>query len=257
MEEAQLSNFEEMKADSGANPEESPPKSEPVSSVIIRRQVITTAGTIEENVEEPKIEQVASEEVVKTASSTPLTRSPQQPTSVSQPFEDQSAEESYDIDASQHYTEQTIVTNGQYTETTEEYPEQPVEYTATVEVQGTLSQIQIDGGQYVEQPPEEAKVGVEYTNLDVPSSQYQGQGATPFAGDGTQFIHQPTQSFQQFQNFNIARGPEDSPPSSVLYKNDPNLGSSRMYQVWSLKGGVVFRAGMICDLLEFYLGPFD
>lgn len=229
--------FNDMKTEADIKQESnSAGQEQNMSSVIIRRQVITTAGTIEENIEEPKIEQVAAEEVVKTSTSTPITGSPQEATSVTpqevQQFEEQSRqveEQHYEVEQQQHFTEQTE----QYPVTTQEYQvqEQPIEYTTTVEVatiQGSVPHIQIEGTQYAEQQ-EEAKVGVEYTNLDsVPSSQYQ---PTHFTGDNNQYItHQQFQN-PQFQNYGIAREPEDSPPNSVLFKNDPNLASSRMYQV--------------------------
>ncbi|KAF5305672.1 hypothetical protein FQA39_LY09161 [Lamprigera yunnana] len=187
-------------------------------SVIIRRQVITTAGTIEENVEEPKVEQVAEEEVVKASTPSSIGNGSPQDSSRHQ-YEGQQIEVT-------HFQDQVQVSAGEYPVTTQEYQVQEHgEYTATVQV-GT--QIQIDDGQYVEQT-EDTKVGVEYTNLDsVPSAQYQ---ATQFTSDSNQFLQQQSsgQSFQHFQNFTIARGADESPPNSVLYKNDPNLGSSRIF----------------------------
>ncbi|KAF2880246.1 hypothetical protein ILUMI_25924 [Ignelater luminosus] len=232
-----VSAFNDMKTEAEIKQESnSAGQEQNMSSVIIRRQVITTAGTIEENIEEPKIEQVAAEEIVKTSTSTPITGSPQEASSVTpqdvQQFEEQSRqveEQHYEVEQQQHFTEQTE----QYPVTTQGYQqvqEQPLEYTTTVEVatiQGNVPHIQIEGTQYAEQQ-EEAKVGVEYTNLDsVPAAQFQ---PTHFTGDGNQYIsHQQFQS-SQFQNYGIAREPEDSPPNSVLFKNDPNLASSRMYQ---------------------------
>lgn len=241
----QKEDFNEVKAEAEVKQESGSPEQEKMSSVIIRpqlRQVITTAGTIEESVEEPKIEQVVAEEIVKTSTSTPISGSPQEPTSVPpqevQQYEEQpqQTEEHYEVEQQQqHFQEQAVVAAEQYPVTTQEYQvqEQPIEYTTSVEVasmQGTVPHIQIEGAHYGEAQQEETKVGVEYTNLDtVPSAQYQQAGH--FSNDGSPFIHQQQQPFQQFQNYGIARGPEDSPPSSVLYKNDPNLASSRMYQV--------------------------
>lgn len=182
-------------------------------SVIIRRQVITTAGTIEENLEEPKIEH-AVEEVVK--SSTPSSINNDSP-------QDSSGQqyENHQIEVA-HFQES--VNNDEYPVTNQEYQEQGEYATA---------HIQIEGGQFVE-PSEDTKVSVEYTNLDsVPNAQYQ---ATHFTGDNNQFLQQPQpqqqtgQQYQQFQSFAIARSANESPPNSVLYKNDPNLGSSRIYQ---------------------------
>ncbi|KAF5277684.1 hypothetical protein FQR65_LT03664 [Abscondita terminalis] len=184
-------------------------------SVIIRRQVITTAGTIEENFKEPKIEQVAAEEVVK--STTPSSVNNDSPQNSSgQQYDNQSIEVS-------HFQEQVAVSSEEYATTSQEYQEQGEYATA---------HIQIEGGQFVEQS-EEPKVGVEYTNLDsVPNSQYQ---SSHFASDNNQFLQpqqqqqQSGQQFQQFSNYTIARGSTESPPNSVLYKNDPNMGSLRIH----------------------------
>lgn len=206
-----------------------------MSSVIIRRQVITTAGTIEQPPPEPKIEQVAAEEVVKTSTSTPLNGSPQEPSPVAsqdiQQYEEHStlAEVQYEVEP-QHFSEQGVVSTEQYSTANQEYSqEQPIEYTTTIEtanIQGSVPHIQIEGVQFSESH-DDVKVSVKYTDLDsVSSAQYQ---ASHFTADGNQYLHQP--QYQQYQSYGIAQGPDDSPPNSVLYKSDPNLSAARIYQV--------------------------
>ncbi|XP_031344373.1 GATA-binding factor 5-B-like isoform X3 [Photinus pyralis] len=207
--------FRKVKSEVQVKRERNSPVSEHnMSSVIIRRQVITTAGTIEENIEEVKHQQTAEEDGAKSSTPKPMgaTNSPQQ-------FEGQ-----LEVGHFQGQSEQYPVTSQEY-----QVHGQDGQYTATVQV---APHLQLENGQYVEQQ-EERKVRVEYTDLDtVPNSQY--PPGAHFANENAQFIsQQPTSQqpqFQQFQNFAITRGSDESPPTPVLYKSDPNLASSRIFQ---------------------------
>lgn len=156
---------------------------------VIRRNFITTSGTIIETSEEQPPEPT-TEEVVNTAGSTPHEQSP-----------------------SEHATEptETNIIVGGVTAVgipTENFQNanygQDLEY-ATLNIEGNVVPIAVTN---VEQSGE-------YANLQ--TAQY-NNGYT----DATQYLTQ-----QQYNNLYMERGVGSSSPNAVLYREDPNLAASR------------------------------
>lgn len=195
---------------------ESPHEPEqPASSVIIvrSRQVITTAGTIED-------ESKAQEQQEET------TRSPEQAQEESPSVENSNETTTIYQDQSQ-IGQERYVSNGDGTYTPQEYSEhhvagQVVYETAPVEIgEGTVHQM-IAAPHFDTEEPK-----VTYTNLQSVSSSFAG-GTSYASNDGTTYIQQ--HQYQQFGPPYASRTVGDSPPSgSLIHRNDPNLASSRIY----------------------------
>ncbi|XP_025829813.1 GATA-binding factor 6-B-like isoform X2 [Agrilus planipennis] len=250
-----------VKSDGEIKNEENSEAEQP-STVIIRRQVITSAGTIEETLENApiKVEDGSKKTLNNGATTTNNTnnKSLENASKTSSPERVQQSEDNnnqqqqnFELDRQQQQQQQqsnsqqqqrlfneqnVITTTEQYVNNNQEYrqvPEQTIQYTTTVEVPsvGTIQHIQIEGTTYptAEAAAEDPK-HVEYTNLEsVSSTQY--PNSQHFPADGNhQYISQGQYQQQQYQSYTVARENDDSPPNTLLYKDDPNLASSRMYQ---------------------------
>ncbi|XP_063902854.1 uncharacterized protein LOC135122539 isoform X6 [Zophobas morio] len=196
--------------------EETTETEQPTPSVIIRRQVITTRGTIEENVEEARIEQIAGEEIVKTSES-PVPETPQeQEHSSSQivQYEEQPASEQNYEESTQVYVTEGVITTESYSSQSE-YHQQPhtVAYTA-LDPSGTIT----------------IESTAEYADLEsVNNSHYTG---TQYGNDASQYLqHQQYQN--HYPNYAVDRTGADSPQSALFRDTDPNLASSR-YQTYEV-----------------------
>lgn len=192
-----------------------------IKSVITRRQVITTAGTIEENVEESRIDQVAGEEVVKTSTSPDPASSQDQIKNDSEAaqYEEEAApaEESFKetVQGVQHaFPDDTVVTTEAYPSSQPDYQHQQ-----TQELQFTTVEINPVGNVTIEQG--------EYADLET-APQYSHQ----YGNNAVHYL-QHHQYQNQFQNaYPLERtGTSDSPPSALYRNTDPNLASSSRYQV--------------------------
>ncbi|XP_028154852.1 GATA-binding factor 6-B isoform X2 [Diabrotica virgifera virgifera] len=177
---------------------------------VIRRNFITTAGTIVETNEEQPPEPT-TEEIVNTENSTPQEQSP-----VEHKIEPTETTTYQDLRMETHQREQ-------FTEPKQYTVEMPAEsfsgqnfsqdigYTsniATVNIEG--NEVPITISSEIDQP------GGDYTSLQ--TAQY-NNGYT----DGPQYLQQ-----HQYQNLYVDRGSvENSPPATLLFKDDPNLATAR------------------------------
>lgn len=177
--------------------EETPETEQQPTSVIMRRQVITTAGTIEENIEE---EQIAGEEIVNTSESPE--EQEQKNVQIVQ-YEEQNSEQNYEESGQVYVTGTVITTEGYSTQT--DYPQN--QYT-TLELPANATITTIEGD-YAE---------LESVNNSTYSGQYSGN-------DGTQYIHHQYQTPAQYSTYNVERA--ESPQTALYRDTDPNLASSR------------------------------
>jgi hypothetical protein len=181
-------------------------------SVIIRRQVITTAGTIEENIEEARIEQIAGEEIVKTSDSPVHQTSQDQEQSNSQiiQYEEQTTQDqNYEEAASSVYVTEAVITTEGYSSQAEYHqPQQTVPAYTTLEMP-TNTSITIESAEYAD---------LESVNTPHFGGQY--------ANDATQYLQQH-QYHTQYPNYTVERTGEESPQRALFRDTDPNLASSR------------------------------
>jgi hypothetical protein len=181
-------------------------------SVIIRRQVITTAGTIEENIEEARIEQIAGEEIVKTSDSPVHQTSQDQEQSNSQiiQYEEQTTQDqNYEEAASSVYVTEAVITTEGYSSQAEYHqPQQTVPAYTTLEMP-TNGSITIESAEYAD---------LESVNTPHFGGQY--------ANDATQYLQQH-QYHTQYPNYTVERTGEESPQRALFRDTDPNLASSR------------------------------
>ncbi|EFA04530.2 grain [Tribolium castaneum] len=190
-------------------PQETTETEQATTSVIIRRQVITTAGTIEDNIEE--VEQIAGEEIVNTSDSPVQQVAVDQEPNVVQivQYEDQPASE-------QHYEEGApsvyVCTTEAYHAQTE-YPQQETVAYTTLDIPANAQAITT-----IET--------TEYADLEsVNNTTYSGQYAS---NDATQYIH--TQYPADYGNYPGERAGAESPQTALFRNTDPNLASSRYSQ---------------------------
>ncbi|XP_074040471.1 uncharacterized protein isoform X2 [Leptinotarsa decemlineata] len=173
-------------------PQQQPQQRPPPSSTVIKRNFITTAGTIVENYDEQPPE-AAGEEIVNTSTSTPQEQSPV----------------THKIESPESGSYQEIITQRDIKTYSVEVPDT---YTAS----GTYSSelYSIDNSMTSVTISSDLEHQGDYTNLQ--TAQY-NNGYT----DASQYMEQ-----HQYQTLYTERGAVDSSPP-VLYRNDPNLGSSR------------------------------
>ncbi|XP_044267553.1 GATA-binding factor 3-like isoform X2 [Tribolium madens] len=191
-----------------AKPQETTETEQATASVIIRRQVITTAGTIEDNIEDPRIEQIAGEEVVNTSDS-PVQQvaSEQEQNNVVQivQYEEQpTSEQNYEEGAQQVFV---CTTEGYSSQA--EYPQQETVAYTTLNIPANAQAI--------------ATIETtEYADLDsVNNSTYNDQYA---GNDAAQYIqHYPA----DYGSYPGQRTGAESPQTALFRNTDPNLASSR------------------------------
>ncbi|XP_044267555.1 GATA zinc finger domain-containing protein 12-like isoform X4 [Tribolium madens] len=194
-----------------AKPQETTETEQATASVIIRRQVITTAGTIEDNIEDPRIEQIAGEEVVNTSDS-PVQQvaSEQEQNNVVQivQYEEQpTSEQNYEEGAQQVFV---CTTEGYSSQA--EYPQQETVAYTTLNIPANAQAI--------------ATIETtEYADLDsVNNSTYNDQYA---GNDAAQYIqHYPA----DYGSYPGQRTGAESPQTALFRNTDPNLASSRYSQ---------------------------
>ncbi|XP_064212968.1 transcription factor elt-1 isoform X5 [Tribolium castaneum] len=190
-------------------PQETTETEQATTSVIIRRQVITTAGTIEDNIEE--VEQIAGEEIVNTSDSPVQQVAVDQEPNVVQivQYEDQPASE-------QHYEEGApsvyVCTTEAYHAQTD-YPQQETVAYTTLDIPANAQAITtIETTEYAD---------LESVNNTTYSAQYG-------SNDATQYIH--TQYPADYGNYPGERAGAESPQTALFRNTDPNLASSRYSQ---------------------------
>lgn len=205
----------EVKAETSGNQVEQ----EQQSSVIMRRQVITTAGTIED--EAKAQEQAAAVESIN-ESEAPNEGSPQSAQAIVVQFQE---EPSSQIEQQERYENNNNEPNNYAPQ--QEYAQVggTVEYETTVNIQGSLQHV-IGSTQYETQDDTKRVV---YADLrSVQSSSF----ATPQAyahNDGATYMQQ--HQYQSYgQHYDASRNSDDSPPNTLVHGTDPTL-SSRIYQV--------------------------
>lgn len=182
----------------------------PTQSVIIRRQVITTAGTIEENIEETKIEQIAGEEVVNTSESPEEQVISEEGTTIVHYEEQTTPDQNYDDSQSLYVTEAVITTEGYPSQGDYHQQPQTVAYTTTLDMQ---------------QPNAITIESAEYAQLEsVNNPHYNG----PYENEAAQFLHH--QYPNQYSGYSDDKTGIINPQAALYRDTDPNLGSSR-YQV--------------------------
>ncbi|RZC35764.1 transcription factor GATA-4-like [Asbolus verrucosus] len=187
---------------------------QPAQSVIIRRQVITTAGTIEENIEEARIEQIAGEEIVKTSES-PVQNAQEQDQNNSQivQYEDQTtSDQNYEEAGQQVYVTEAVITTEGYSSQAEYNQQSTVTYEA-LEMAPNAS-ITIESA--------------EYADLESVNNPHYNQ----YGNDATQYL-QHHQYQNQYSNYTVDRAGAESPQSALYRDTDPNLASSR-YQTYDV-----------------------
>lgn len=193
--------------------EESPAEPEQPPPTVIRRsmrQVITTAGTIEENIDDSQIEQIAGEEVVKSTDSPVQQTQDGESTSQMTHYEEQaSSEQNYEETAQQVYITEAVVTEGYST----------TEYDGTHHVTYTTLEMPSNSSITIEQQQT-------YTDMDSVSS---SQFAAQYGNDATPYI-QPQHYQTTYHEYSVERTGDESPQSALFRDTDPNLASSR-YQV--------------------------
>lgn len=200
------------------------PEQQHPSTVIMRRQVITTAGTIED---ETKAEQPSPQEANLRASDASAEASPQNGTTP-QPVqyqESNGAPEGPQRGAAAAFDQEhfTVATSEGYTDQSE-YQGVSDEIHYTVAIQGHPHDLPIAGAHY--DAAEDAKGHIIYTNLESVSSPYTSNQHYN-ANDATTYIQH--HQYPGYQQHYTSRSPEDSPPSNLVHRNDPTLASSRVY----------------------------
>lgn len=182
----------------------------PPQSVIIRRQVITTAGTIEENIEETKIEQIAGEEVVNTSEPQEEQVITEEGTTIVQYEEETAPDQNYDEAQSVYVTEAVITTEGYPSQADYHQQSQTVAYTTSLDMQQSNA-ITIEPAEYAQ---------LESVN----NPHYNG----PYENEASQFLHH--QYPNQYPGYSDDKAGILNPQTALYRDTDPNLGSSR-YQV--------------------------
>lgn len=204
-------------------PEPQQPHQQHPSSVIMRRQVITTAGTIEE---ETKTEQPSPPDNTMKASDASAENSPQDGTIQAAQYQESSDGQSrpaFEPDARFPVT----TTEGYSNPNDYQNVSDDIQY--TVEIQGHLHNIPMTGTHY--DATEDPKGQITYANLESVSSPFpnnQHYNAT----DAASYIQQ--HQYQNYQQHYTSRSPDDSPPSSLVHRSDPTLASSRLYTAVSM-----------------------
>ncbi|XP_072379797.1 uncharacterized protein [Diabrotica undecimpunctata] len=175
---------------------------------VIRRNFITTAGTIVETNEEQPPEPT-TEEIVNTENSTPQEQSPVE--HKIEPTETTTYQELHQTHQREQFTEPKQYTVEMPAESfSGQNFSQDIGYTsniATVNIEG--NEVPITISSEIDQPGD-------YTSLQ--TAQY-NNGYT----DGPQYLAQ-----HQYQNLYVDRGSVgNSPPATLLFKDDPNLAAAR------------------------------
>lgn len=203
---------EEIKAESSGNQVEQ----EQQSSVIMRRQVITTAGTIED---EAKAQEQA--EAVETIESEAQNEgSPQSAPAIVVQFQEQPSSQ---IEQQERYENNNNEPNN-YT-SQQEYTQvgATVQYEATVNI--PLQHV-IGSTQYETQDETKRVVYADLQSVQSPSF------ANPQSythNDGAIYMQQ--HQYQSYgQHYDASRNSDDSPPNTLVHGTDPTL-SSRIYSV--------------------------
>lgn len=191
------------------------------SSVIMRRQVITTAGTIED---ETKAEQLSPEENTVKTSDASTESSPQNGTP--QPVQYQEGREAQNRAAFEQEGFAVATTEG-YNNNQNEYHAVSDEIPYTVTIQEHPHNIHIGGTHY--EATEDAKGQIIYANLESVSSPFASNQHFN-ATDAASYMQQ--HQYQNYQQHYSSRSPDDSPPSNLVHRSDPTL-ASRMYSTVS------------------------
>lgn len=189
------------------------------SSVIMRRQVITTAGTIED---ETKAEQLSPEENIIKTNDASAESSPQNEASQTVQYQEGREEqnrttfdpERFNVATTEGYNHQN------------DYHGVPDGMQYTVQIPEDPHDIPITGGHY--ESTEDTKTQIIYANLESVSSPY-ANNQHYSTTDGVSYIQQ--QQYQNYSQHYPPRSPDDSPPSTLVHRNDPTLSSSRLYPV--------------------------
>lgn len=201
-----------------AEQQQQQPQQQHPSTVIMRRQVITTAGTIED---ETKAEQPSPEENPVKVSDASAEGSPQNGTSQTVQYQEGTEGQNRAAFEQESFT---VATTESYNNSQNEYHSVSDEIPYTVTIQGHPHNIPIGGTHY--EATEDAKGQIIYANLESVSSPYasnQHYNAT----DAAAYMQQ--HQYQSYQQHYSSRSPDDSPPSNLIHRSDPTLGPSRMY----------------------------
>lgn len=204
----------EIKAESSGNQVEQ----EHQSSVIMRRQVITTAGTIEDEVKAQ--EQAAAVENIEAEAQNE--GSPQNAQPIVVQFQEQPPSQ---IEQQERYENNNNEPNNYASQ--QEYAQVggTVEYETTVNISGSLQHV-IASTQYETQDESKRVVYADLQSVQSPSF------ANPQSyshNDGATYMQQ--HQYQSYaQHYDASRNSDDSPPNTLVHGTDPTL-SSRIYQV--------------------------
>lgn len=212
----------EVKSESDVKSEPEPEQHQQhSSSVIMRRQVITTAGTIEE---ETKAEQPSPDENTMKASDASTEGSPQSGTTQTIQYQEGADGQSRGGFEQERFT---VATTEGYNQNDYQNVSDEIQY--TVEIQGHSHNIPITGTHY--DSTDDAKgQPIIYANLESVSSPYTNNQHYN-APDAASYMQQ--HQYQNYPQHYTSRSPDDSPPSTLVHRSDPTLASSRLYSTVS------------------------